>query len=133
METGTKIALVVAGAVATALVVAVVVEGTAKAAAPVVPPAPLTLTPGHRYGLQVACPFPFPGGLPPVGATSAVALLLGISGVSVVNYSPASDGKSFSAVFDYSGAAVVLPTIQAGGGTSCTSDPVDMGPTPAGG
>ena len=128
METGTKVAIAVAAVAAVGITVAVVLEGKASAA----PPAPPMLTPGHRYGFQAACPFPFPA-LPPVGSTAAVAALLGITGVTVDNYSPAADGKSFAVVFDYVGPATALPPIQAGGGTACTSELVDMGPTPIGG
>ena len=86
-----------------------------------------TLTPGHRFGLAVQCPFPIPA-LP--SDPAAVAALLGITGVTVANYSPAADGKTFAVVFDYAGPSMLLPPIQAGGGSACKSELVDMGLSP---
>ena len=90
------------------------------------------LVPGHRYSFQASCPFAFPA-LPPAGSTTAVAALLGLTGVSVLTYLPAADGKSFTATFDYSGPQMTLPPIQSSGSTSCASQLVDLGPTPTGG
>ncbi|HXB28131.1 MAG TPA: hypothetical protein VNV25_25600 [Gemmatimonadaceae bacterium] len=89
-----------------------------------------TLTPGHRYSFQASCPTAFPA-LPPAGSTTAVAALLGLTGVSILTYLPAADGKSFTVTFDYTGLAMTLPPIQSGGATSCTSQLVDLGVSPS--
>jgi hypothetical protein len=135
VKTGTKWAIGVGAGIVALLVTFGIIEEVK--AAPAVPPAPPppppdTLQSGNRYRLDVACPFPIPL-LPPAGSVSAVAGLLGVSGVSIVSYAPAADSKSFSVVFDYVGATMPLPPIQAGGGTACTTKLTWVSATPAGG
>ena len=145
METATKALLWGLGIVTTGLVVFGVIEEAKAAPASGgggggLPSCPTgstptsTLIPGHRYGFAAQCPQGFPLPLPPAGSTNTVAALIGVSGISIVNYSPAADNKSFAAIFDFAGAAQLpLPTIQSGGATACTSRLCDMGLTPMGG
>ena len=146
METATKALLWGLGIVTTGLVVFGVIEEAKAAPASGGgggggnPPCPTgstptsTLIPGHRYGFAAQCPQGFPLPLPPAGSTDTVAALIGVSGISIFNYSPAADNKSFAAIFDFTGAAQLpLPTIQSGGATACTSRLCDMGLTPTGG
>lgn len=122
---GWIIGLAVGGVALVGLVVAGIVEGGASATPA---PAAQNLQPGHRYKVDIECPFPIPG-LPPAGALSAYAFV-GIPNISGVSYMPAPDGKSLEIVFDYTGIAMTLPPLEAGGGTSCTSTLTDMGPSP---
>jgi len=123
---GWIIGLAVGAVAAAGLVVAGLMEGSASAG----PQPTQTLLPGHRYGLSAQCPFPIPG-LPALGNLTQATLLLGLPDTYAVSYSPAADGKSFAIVFDYTGPQIVLPPIQAGGGTACTTQLMDMCPTPA--
>ena len=144
METTTKVLLWVGGIITTGLVILGIVEEAKAAPAsgggggggglggcPPGSTPTTTLTPGHRYGFQAACPFAFPLGLPPVGSTAAVAALIGVTGVSIFKYSPAADNKSFSAIFDFTGVQTTLPAIQSGGSTACATLLCDMGLTSA--
>jgi hypothetical protein len=86
------------------------------------------LTPGHRYGLTLACPMPLPTPLPTDHASATA--WLGIPGATVVSFKQTSP-NSLAVEFDYAGTTVLpLPPIQASGATACTSKLSDMGVSP---
>jgi hypothetical protein len=86
------------------------------------------LTPGHRYGLTLACPSALPAPLP-TDNTSAAAWL-GIPNVTVVSFKQTSP-SSVAVMFDYQGTVVLpMPPIQSSGATACTTQLSDMGPSP---
>jgi hypothetical protein len=95
-------------------------------AAPGAPPAN-QLTPGRRYGLTLACPFALPTPLPT--DTASAQSWLSISGATVVSFKQTSP-NSVAVEFDYTGPAMTLPPIQAGGATACTTKLADMGASP---
>jgi hypothetical protein len=106
--------------------IAYIVTRSGKAV--VAPSAAVQLTPGHRYGITLACPTPLPTPLP--NDNTSAAAWLGIPNVTVVSFKQTSP-RSVAVEFDYTGMSVQpLPSIQSGGATACTTQLSDMGLSP---